>query len=129
MAGHEHETEKIVAELLFESRIQIGYLPGPLQITPELFVLALQRLAPPDEVDGAVLRRPHEPWAWALRNALGGPLLESGDERILGQLLRRPYVADDASQPGDQPGRLDSPDGFDRAMRCDRCRLVATRVM
>jgi len=35
----------------------------------------------------------------------------------LRHLLSRPYVADDANQPGDEPGRLDPPDGFDRSMR------------
>jgi hypothetical protein len=44
-------------------------------------------------------------------------LLERGYEGVLCELLRRPDVADDASQPGDEPGRLDPPDRFDRAMR------------
>jgi hypothetical protein len=64
-----------------------------------------------------MLRRPHEPGARPLRHAFSRPLLERGDEGILCELLSRPDVADDASQPGDEPSRLDPPDRFDRAMR------------
>jgi hypothetical protein len=44
-------------------------------------------------------------------------LLECGDEGVLSELLSRPDIADEASQPGDEPGRLDTPDRFNRAMR------------
>jgi hypothetical protein len=66
-----------------------------------------------------VFRGPHEPRARPLRHAFGRPLLERGDQGVLRKLLSRPYVADDASQPGDELGRLDPPDGFDRAVRFD----------
>jgi len=44
-------------------------------------------------------------------------LLERRHQGILRELLGRPDVVDDANQPGDEPGRLDPPDGFDRAVR------------
>jgi hypothetical protein len=44
-------------------------------------------------------------------------LLERGNESVLCKLLCRPDVADEASQAGDEPRRLDPPDGFDGAMR------------
>jgi hypothetical protein len=44
-------------------------------------------------------------------------LLKRRNEGVLCQFLSRPDVADEASQPGDEPGRLDPPDRFDRAMR------------
>jgi len=52
-------------------------------------------------------------------------LLERGNEAVLCKLLSRPDVADEASQPGDEPGRLDPPDRFDGAMRARGCRLGA----
>src|SRR3989454_12248744 len=73
-----------------------------------------------------MFRGPHEPRARPLGHAFGGPLLERGNEGVLCELLGRPDVADDASQPGDEPGRLDPPDRFDRAMRLGGCRLAAT---
>ncbi len=61
-----------------------------------------------------------------LRHACGGPLLERRNERVLRELLSRPDVDDKASQPGDEPGRLDPPDRFNRAMRFGGCCLGAT---
>ena len=98
----------------------------PREIASDLFVLALENLATPDQVDRAVFRCPHEPGAGPLRNAFGGPLLERGDQGVLCELLSRPDVADDASQPGDEPGRLDPPDRFDRPMRFGGCCLAVT---
>src|SRR5207302_6507620 len=83
----------------------------------ELFVLALERLTPPDQIGRSVLGRRHQPGSRPLRHAGDGPLLERGNERVLRELLGGPDVADEASQPGDEPGRLDPPDRFDRAVR------------
>ena len=44
------------------------------------------------------------------------PLLEGDDQGVLGQLLGQAHVAHDPRQAGDEPGRLDPPDGVDRAM-------------
>src|SRR2546425_4859219 len=128
MARHEDEAEKIVPDVLFERCVPVNAFLPPLDFAPELFVLALKRLAAPDQVDRAMFRGPHQPGAGPLRHARGGPLLERGNECVLGELLSRPDVADEASQPGDEPGRLDPPDRFDRAMRfTGRC-LATTRV-
>ena len=61
-------------------------------------------------------------WRWpsarrprVVRHARLGPLLERRHERVLGELLRHPDVPHDACEPGDQPCRLDPPDGVDRA--------------
>jgi hypothetical protein len=45
------------------------------------------------------------------------PLLERGDQRVLGELLGKTNIADDARQTGDESGGLDPPDCIDRAMR------------
>ena len=44
------------------------------------------------------------------------PLLQRRDERVLREVLGQPDVAHHPRQPGDQPGRLDPPDGVDRAV-------------
>jgi len=104
MAGHEDEAEEIVPHLLFDRCARVPCFVSTLDIASNLFVLALQRLAAPNEVDRAMLRGPHEPRGRPLRHAFGGPLLEGGDEGVLRELFSRPDVADDASQPRDQPG-------------------------
>ena len=48
------------------------------------------------------------------REPLGRPLLQRGDQRVLGQLLGQPEVAGVPGQPGDQPGRLQPDDGLHR---------------
>src|SRR5216683_3309810 len=129
MASHEDEAEEIVPDLLVDRRVQVQAFLSPLEIASDLFVLSLERLAASDEVDRAVLRGPHEPGPWPLWHSICRPLLERGDERVLREILSSPDVADDASQPGYEPGRLDPPDRFDRAVRIGRCCLMATSAV
>src|SRR5207247_11210876 len=117
MARHEDEAEQVVSHFYVDRRIQIKAFLSPLDIACDLFVLTLERLAAADQVDRAVLRGSHQPGARPLRHACGGPLLERSNEGVLCELLSRPDVADDASQPGDEPGRLNAPYRFDRAIR------------
>src|SRR5713226_2323665 len=116
MAGHEDEAEEVVPDFLVDRRVQVQAFPSALDIASHLVVLALERLPAPDQVDRAVFRGSHQPGARTLRHAIGGPLLERGDEGVLCELLSRPDVAYKASQPGYEPGRLDPPDRFDRAI-------------
>ena len=44
------------------------------------------------------------------------PLFERRDERVLREILGEADVADDAYEAGDEPRRLDPPDGVDRPM-------------
>src|SRR5438477_1512432 len=125
MARHKDEAEEIVPNLVVDGRVQIHAFHSPLDIASDLLVLALERLTAPDEVDRAVLRGPHEPGARAVGHAFGGPLLERRDEGVLSEFLGGPDVADDTSQPGDEPCRLDPPDRFDRTMRFGGCCLAA----
>ena len=59
MAGHEDEAEEIVPDLLVERRVHVQGFLSPLEVASDLLVLALERLAAPDEVDGAVFRGSH----------------------------------------------------------------------
>src|SRR4030088_1648500 len=124
MASHEDQAEEIVAALLFDRRVYVLSFLSALDVTSDLFVLALERLGAPDQVDRAVRRCPEEPRARPFRHSFGGPLFERGDQGVLCELLSSPDVADDASQPGDEPGRLYAPDRFDRAMHLGGCCLT-----
>ena len=68
MAGREDEAEEIVPDLLLD-RVQFQAVLIPLEVPSDLFVLALERLATPDQVYSAVLRGPHKPGARLLRHA------------------------------------------------------------
>ena len=128
MAGHKYQAQQIVPELIVGRRVEVRSSLQALDIASDLFMLALERLATPDHVDSAVFGGSHEPRARPVRHTRGRPLLECGDQGVLCKLLGSPDVADDASQPGDQPGRLDPPDRFDRAIRFGSCFLAATWV-
>ena len=116
MAGHEHEAEEVVADFLFDRVVHVDAISSQLEVASYLLLFSFERLAAADEVERAVLRGAHQPGSRLLGHAFGRPLLERGDEGVLGQLLGRADVADHARQPGDEPGRLDAPDRLDRAM-------------
>lgn len=104
MARHKDETEKIVPDVLVERRFQVHTFLSTLRSTSDLQMLALDRLTAADQVDRTMLGSPHEPGTRFLRHTRGRPLLERGDEGILGELLSCCHVADDASKAGDEPG-------------------------
>src|SRR3989442_3295973 len=124
MASHEDETEQVVPDVILDRRIEVDALLSPIGVASDLYVLALERLPPADQVDRVMLRGPDQPGAGLLRHACRRPLLQRGDQGVLCELLGRPQVADDASQPGDEPGRLDPPYRFDRTMRLGGCRHI-----
>src|SRR5947199_9634367 len=126
MAGHEDKTEEIVSDPLFARCIHIDGFLISASVPTYLLVFAFERLAAPDQVDSAVSRGSHQPCARPLRHPFRGPLFERGDQGVLCELLGGPYVANDASQPSDEPGRLDPPDRFDRPMRFGDSGLAAT---
>ena len=117
MARHEDEAEEVVPDVFVGGHLEVNALTSPLDVTTDLLVLALERLSAADQIDRLMLRGPHQPGAWLLRHAGDGPLLERCHQGVLRKLFGRCEVADDASQPGHEPGRLDAPDRFDRAVR------------
>src|SRR5438132_13017162 len=78
---------------------------------------AFEKFIPPKIIDRAVLRRGHEPGARVVWDARFRPLFEGHDKSVLRELLGKADVAHDARKAGDDPGRLDSPDRVNRAMR------------
>ena len=65
MAGDEHQTQQVVAHVIVERRVEVGRgrLLFDLELMAELLVLPFEQLAAAEEIDGAVLRRGHEPRA------------------------------------------------------------------
>ena len=118
MAGREHEAQQVVADVVVEGRVEIrhGHLLPGLELVTELLVFALEPLVSPQEIDRAMLRGGHEPGARIVRDARLRPLLERGDESILGEVLGKADIAHDPRETGDEPRRLDPPDRVDRAM-------------
>ena len=79
-------------------------------------MLALEELVAAKEIDGTMLRCGHQPGAGIVRNTRFRPTLEGDDESVLREFLGQTDIADDTSEAGDEPGRLDPPDCVDDAM-------------
>ncbi len=119
MAGREDQAQQIVANVVVQCRVDLveGRLLSLLELAAELRDLALECLAPPMEVDRAMLRGGHEPGTRIVGDAGLRPPLERYDEGILRELLCDADVACESREAGDQPRRLDPPDRLDRAVR------------
>ena len=114
MASGEGEPQEIVADIVVECRFDIGGGVEPLpHLAADLGVLALRHLLAAQAIDGAVLRRRHQPGAGIVGHAGLRPALQRRHQRILGQFLGEPDIAHHARQAGDQPRRFDPPEGVD----------------
>jgi hypothetical protein len=130
MARREHEPKQVVADIVVEGRLEIchGQLLPKLGLVTELLVLPLDEFVSAKTVDGAMLRRRHEPGARLLRDARRGPLLERSHESILCKIFGEADVANDSRETRDEPRRLDAPHRIDRAAGiCNRHWLTALR--
>ena len=131
VAGGEHEPQQVVLEGIVDVRREIGRFArsAPLGLVAELACLSLVYLGATQAVDRPVLAHSHQPAARVLRHARVGPLLEGGDECLLGEVLGEADIADETCKAGDQPRRLDAPDGIDRPVDIARPHaLAATRA-
>ena len=117
MAGREDQAQQVVVERVVDRRGQVGVLvlAAALELEPQLLRLAVVHAGAPQPVDRPVLGGGHEPGARVVRDARLGPLLERGDERLLGEVLGEADVAHDPRDAGDQPCRLDPPDAVEGA--------------
>jgi hypothetical protein len=111
MARCEDEAEQVFAGLRLALR---------LEFVTEFLMLALEHLVPPQVIERPMLGRRHQPRARILWHAGFRPLLEGSHQRILRQFFGAPDIAHYPRQAGNEPGRLDSPDCFDRAMGVGR---------
>lgn len=106
VAGDEHQPQDIVG-LLIRLLVEV---PG------QFLVLAVEPLRPSNVVDRATLRDRRQPGPRIVRHPGRRPLLQRRDQGVLGELLGESDVVDKPGQPGDDPGRLQLPDGVDRPM-------------
>jgi hypothetical protein len=106
MARDEHQTEKVVADVVVESGFEVWHRPLLLRLELErnLFVFAIEERASAQVVYGAMLGSRHEPGAGIIRDTRSGPLLESRNQRILRQILGESDVVHHPREPGDQLG-------------------------
>ena len=117
MAGSEDQPQEVVADLVGTGRVErvneIRHdqrLLG-LEVLADLVQLGLQHLVAAQPVECAILGRGHEPGAGLVRHALGGPMLQGGDQRVLRQFLGHSDVAHHARNTGHDLRGLDAPDG------------------
>lgn len=118
VAGDEHQAEDVVAHLVVERRVDIGFggvRPGG-QLVGEPAVPLVEPFFAPQVVDGAALGDGHEPGTRVVRHTCLRPLFEGGEERVLCELLGQPHVAHHPDKPGDDSRRLHLPDRVDRAV-------------
>ncbi len=107
MAGDKHQPQQVVADRIvergFDLRLEVGryILQLRLEFPGDRVLLALvQRLAT-DAVDRAVFRRLGQPRRGVVRHAVGGPLFERSDQRVLREFLGEADVAYQPRQGGD----------------------------
>ncbi len=105
MARHEDQGQDVVLHLVnLCGEVAIVELLQELKLATDQLLLALQRDAAAQRVDTPAPGGGHQPRRRVIRDARPRPLLQGGDQRVLGQVLGNRHVAHDASQPGDQPG-------------------------
>jgi len=123
VAGGEDQAQQVVADVVllgFGQRIdEVGHdvrLKG-IEVGADFLVLARLHRGMAQPVEGAVLGSGHQPGPGVVGHTVRGPVFERGDQRVLGQFLGQTDIAGQARDAGDDLGRLDAPDGLDRAVR------------
>ena len=132
VAGNEHEPKQIITDVLVDGCLDIRARRSQARggFVPELVVLAVPHLPPPELIDRAVLRGGHEPRAGVLGDAHHGPSLHRGHERLLREVLGEPDVAHHARKAAYQPCGFNPPDGLDGLARGAHdlfCRATSAR--
>ncbi len=110
MARGEHEAEQVVIDVVGDGAVEVGVdrLRVDGQVATDVAVPVAQALVPAVLVDGPSLGHGHQPAPGIARNPRHRPLLQRGDDCVLGQLLGQAHIARVVGQPGDEPGRLDA---------------------
>src|SRR5262249_49212629 len=122
MAGDEYQPQQIVADIVTHGSSEVrDFLFAFGELTAENLVLTAHQATSAQIVYGAMLDGGHQPGACILRNPRVRPLLKGGNQGVLREVLRDADVAHDSSQPGNDSGRLDSPNGFNRAPCAGSC--------
>jgi hypothetical protein len=139
MAGDEHQAQQIVIDPAaialgidsFERELEFCIVHGRRRrvLALELEIFLVASLVTPKTIDSATLGGGHQPCCRILRYARLRPLLECRDECVLRQFLGKPDVTNKPRETGDQLGRFDPANGFDRATCSLRIRHVNDPVL
>ena len=117
VAGDEDQAQEIVTDVLAGHLLEVPHGTRLLAENVDVFLLGSPPPSSSQLVEPAVARGRQQPRAGPVGDPLGGPVLERGDERLLGEILRQSHIADEADERRDQPRRLHLPDRLHRAMR------------
>ncbi|OKK17389.1 hypothetical protein AMK16_21330 [Streptomyces sp. CB00455] len=115
VAGGEDQAQQVVVDVLGVRRF--GGRRRVLEAAADLREFARVGLPAAHEVDGAVSGGGHEPGARPVGDAGSRPLLQRGDQGVLGEFLGDADVPHDAGDTGDDPRGLDPEHRFDRLGR------------
>src|ERR1700739_102279 len=122
MAGNKKQAEQVVAEILFVGCVEFGFkichggfLLGA-EFAAELFVFALEKLAPAKMIERAMLGSSHQPGSGIVGYTAAWPLFESGDQSVLRKFFGQANIANDPRKPRDNSRRFNAPHGVNRAM-------------
>ena len=118
MTGCEHQAKEVISDVIVDCRVEVrhgGLLPH-LELAAEFFMLTLEELIPAKVIDGAMFGSGHKPGARIVRQTRFRPLLERGNEGVLGEFFSQTHISDHPGKPRDDPGRFDPPERVDGAM-------------
>ncbi len=113
VARQEDQAQDVVLDVV-DLALEVGHVRllssgGAL----ELGDLAAQVVGAPEVVDAAALGGRHQPGARVLGHAGDRPLLERGDQRVLGEVRRELDVAGHPGEGADEAGRVGPPRRMD----------------
>ncbi len=120
MAGHEHQPQQVVTQIIFQRLTVIGRRQRRrMQLLAPLRMLLRHPLVLAQHINGTVARSGHQPGSGIVRDALLRPALQRGQPGVLGQLLGAADIApEQPRQARDQHRRLHPPEGFQTLRQC-----------
>jgi hypothetical protein len=117
MTGCEHESEKVVANVVVQGTFKIRHSHFFLfELAPEFLVLADKPCVSTEVIDGPMLGGGHKPGARIIRDTRLRPLLDGGDKGVLREIFGQTDIPNNPREAGDEPGRFHPPDSLDGAI-------------
>src|SRR5208337_2412937 len=100
MTGDEHEAQKIVANVIVKSSVQVRHRHFlRLELATELRVFAVEQLVSPEMVNRAMLGGGHQPGARVVWDARLRPLFQRSHKSIVCEVLSDTNIAHHPHEP------------------------------